>query len=886
MLVAHAALETARDSLFLAGLPSTELPWVYLGVAIVAPAVTRLSDRFGSLGDPFSALLVAMSVASFGTATMSVFVVPEANWALYALYIWTGSALTLAMIRFSLLSASRFTVAQAKRVLPVVAFGTSAGGIAGFAGAGAIVGVASPYALLWLGAAAYAAAGVAAWFLLRGDSFAEPVPVTPTAVTAGIPRESLFSSTVRSLREPYVRYLSGLVVVSAITVTWTDFLFKSAVDIYIEPDRMAAFFATAYFGFSVVSLLATLLLVSPAIRRYGVTAALAVLPALLLIGSAGLAALGGISIIVAMKAFDGSLRHSLNKTAVDLLYVPMPAQLRATVKSGVDVVAQRGGQVLGALVILALEPWSNAVFLTTLGVGLGAAAWLWIVYSLRDEYLELFRRALSDGAFEAVIDYPELGEADLATVIRSLSDSNEDRVLAALELLSARGHARLVPVAILENESPKVVCEALRILVRSGRVSAIPFATRLMETGVPEVRAAAVRAIAELGPDSTTLRRAMESDDLGISTAAMVGLVGCGELDAYDAADVLGQQLDSATESERAAVAAAIATVPDRAFTPILERILREPGDEARLVALGAMREAENPMLVPAMIAAIGSRATREEARRALLVLGDIALDRLAAALRDEDEPLALRSQIPHSIARFGSDRAAGLLLRRVAEGMTDPVGYQSLRAVGRMFDEDETLETSPEGLESLIASTLCEIAELIDCRCMLFGDDADLEARSGPWLLRRALVDRQARLTECVFRILGLRYRGENLEHVHDGAVHGDSIARASAHEILYASLEHDLSSAIVALTDEISDDAKLAGLEGYYVPGKRTAEDILTSMARGTDATLAELAVYAAAERYSLDLREALTTDGPLSAVHDEAGALLSASPAGEAG
>jgi HEAT repeat protein len=510
---------------------------------------------------------------------------------------------------------------------------------------------------------------------------------------------------------------------------------------------------------------------------------------------------------------------------------------------------------------------------------------------LRDEYLELFRRALSDGAFEAVIDYPELGEADLATVVRSLSDSNEDRVLAALELLSVRGHARLVPVAILEHESPKVVCEALRILVGSGRVSAIPFANRLMDTGVPEVRAAAVRAIAELGPDSTTLRRAMESEDLGISTAAMVGLVGCGELDAYDAAEALGQQLDSATESERAAVAAAIATVPDRAFAPILERILREPGDEARRAALEAMREAENPMLVPAMIEAIDSRATREEARKALLVLGDIALDRLAATLREDEAPLSVRSQVPHSIARFGSDRAAGLLLRRVAEGMTDPVGYQSLRAVGRMFDEDETLSTSPEGLEALAASTLCEIAELIDRRVVLFGGDANLEKRSGPWLLHRALVDRQARLTECVFRILGLRYRDENLEHVYHAAVHGSSAARAGAHEILFSSLDHDLAKAVVALTDEISDEAKLAGLSGYYVPEERTAEDALTSMARGRDVTLAELAVYAAAERYSLDLRDALPAAGDasnvLSAVHDEAGVLLSdRGPAGEAG
>ena len=174
MLLAHAALETARDTLFLAGLPSSELPWVYLGVAIVAPTVARLSGRVGSDSDPFASLLVALAIVTIGTATMSMLVVPDAPWALYALYIWSGAAITLAMIRFSLLVAARFTVAEAKRVLPVVAIGTSAGGIIGFAGAGALVEVASPYALLWLGTIAYAVAGIAAWKMLHGAVISAP----------------------------------------------------------------------------------------------------------------------------------------------------------------------------------------------------------------------------------------------------------------------------------------------------------------------------------------------------------------------------------------------------------------------------------------------------------------------------------------------------------------------------------------------------------------------------------------------------------------------------------------------------------------------------------------------------------------------------------------
>jgi hypothetical protein len=378
----------------------------------------------------------------------------------------------------------------------------------------------------------------------------------------------------------------------------------------------------------------------------------------------------------------------------------------------------------------------------------------------------------------------------------------------------------------------------------------------------------------------------MGSDDVGVAAAGLVGLVGCGQIDAYDAAEDLTRRLDGSTEEERAAIAAAIATVPDRAFSQVLERILREPGDAARGAALDAMRESENPLLIPAIIDALGVRAIRSRARNALLVLGDLALDKLAVALRDPELPLVVRAQVPHSIARFGNDRAAGFLLRRVAEGMTDPVGYQSLRAVGRMFDEDDTLSTASEGLDSLIASTLCEIAELIDRRRRLFGDDEDLVKRSGPWLLHRALVDREARMTECVFRILGLRYRGENLEHIYDGAVHGDSLARASAHEILQAKLDHELSRAVIALTDEIPDDAKIASLDGYYVSEQMKPEEILTRLASGADSMLAGLAVYAAADRYSTDLRDLSIKDdldhtATLAIVRDEAGSLLAERP-----
>ena len=44
-MAGHALLETARDALFLARWPATQLPWVYLLIAVVALALTRSQHR-------------------------------------------------------------------------------------------------------------------------------------------------------------------------------------------------------------------------------------------------------------------------------------------------------------------------------------------------------------------------------------------------------------------------------------------------------------------------------------------------------------------------------------------------------------------------------------------------------------------------------------------------------------------------------------------------------------------------------------------------------------------------------------------------------------------------------------------------------------------------
>src|SRR5262245_1722684 len=48
ILAAHTMLETARDALFLADLPTTRLPWAYLGIATLAFVAAHATARLGA----------------------------------------------------------------------------------------------------------------------------------------------------------------------------------------------------------------------------------------------------------------------------------------------------------------------------------------------------------------------------------------------------------------------------------------------------------------------------------------------------------------------------------------------------------------------------------------------------------------------------------------------------------------------------------------------------------------------------------------------------------------------------------------------------------------------------------------------------------------------
>src|SRR5690606_13806366 len=111
---------------------------------------------------------------------------------------------------------------------------------------------------------------------------------------------------------------------------------------------------------------------------------------------------------------------------------------------------------------------------------------------------DLFRKALSLGEI-APSGNVELDLPSVEALMESLSSRDEERVLAALDVLADGRRARLVPGLILYHDAPRVLERALAIVAAPDRTDWPPLAERLLDHDEPTVRAAAVRALAAAG---------------------------------------------------------------------------------------------------------------------------------------------------------------------------------------------------------------------------------------------------------------------------------------------------------------------------------------------------------------------------------------------------
>ena len=350
------------------------------------------------------------------------------------------------------------------------------------------------------------------------------------------------------------------------------------------------------------------------------------------------------------------------------------------------------------------------------------------------------------------------------------------------------------------------------------------FVDRLLEHDDGDVRAAVLRLHIAIGPDETLLRRHLaDPTSPAVRCTALLGLVAGGFVEEEsEAAAALHQALTDLTIDACPILASALRDLPPRLAGRLASELSWNADPRFGVEVAKAIAAEPSPVFLDTLLELLVPRDARPHARDALARLGDAALDRLATALEDPATAAPIRLHVPRSISRFGTARAAAVLVTRLGHETDARVTYKILRGLGRMRTDDPALPIDREALDAAAEAQLRRGVVMLAHRVAWdVLERGGLHAADGRAPLLPGLLDETAqRMVELVFRVLHTIDPHAGYAIAYRGLASADPSARANGRELAENLLQGRLRTAVVALTDTLAPPARLAAAVEFHQP------------------------------------------------------------------
>ncbi|MDX1632008.1 MAG: Npt1/Npt2 family nucleotide transporter [Thermoanaerobaculia bacterium] len=804
--------KSVRQSTFIESLGAAMLPVAYLLVAVCSYPLLRLYSR---LADRMprtrlvvvTSLVIALSMGLFWWLYQFPW-----SWVPIAFYVWVSLVIVMMVSQFWSFSNLVLDARQAKRLFGFVGAGGLLGGIAGGQVARfATRLVGTRYALI-VGTVLLLAFVAILVVVGRIRPSTEP----ETGGSSGMGKLDRAKGGFDALRESrHLRLIAALMLLTIMVAQVVDLQFNWAVEeATTNLDQATAFFGNFFSVMGISALIFQLLFTARIHRFLGVGVAMRILPVTMGVGTAALllAALFPGPLVVAaaliLKIGENGLRYSLDQATRELLYLPVPAGVRVKAKAFIDVFVQRGAKGLAAVLLLpvtfgvisALESgWISFVLI---------ALWLGVTAALGREYVKSFRRSLLERSVDAEVPINLSDATTLELLIQSLGSSDTRQVLHALEILETHDRGHLVPPLLLYHDDARVRERTLEILASVERRDAADLVEGRLSDEDPEVRARAIDVLARLqGEDASGLMLTRIHDpDPAVRAAAVACLANHGtEEMTEEASGVLADMLSDADARVRVEAAKALGTVREPGFQEQLVQLLYDDAPDVVRGAISAIRrraerDSFNPLYSPSLVSLLQKRRLKQEAREALVALGEPVLPALVHFLNDPDEQRWVRRAIPKTLARIESGEVIphlvealpaeedAFLRRKLLEALAG-LPPERRTAVPREAVEAEIHRESRRYFEHF--GFFCSLGSIERARVvhgLVSWEDDD------PPLLDRLLAERMEESVSNLFELLTLRHPAPDIRAAQRTLMADSGALRVHSLEYLDNTLEGDV--------------------------------------------------------------------------------------------
>lgn len=848
-LTGHAILETARDALFLARLGAHRLAFAYLAMAGLAVLTVAIARGRRARPAPHLHLARVLAVGSIGTAAIAA-LLPVATAATFALYVWTGLVATAVLPAFWAVVDRSLAFSDAKRAVARIGAGGSLGSLAGSALAAVLSRLVPPGYLVTVGALVFAGAGTLAALTLRGG-----------AAPAGLATHRRSAAPLARGARRYLQLLLAVGLAATMALTFGDITFKRVLGEHFAAAQLATVLGTAYTGLAVVALIVQLVVTPRLLARRSVGDALMLLPALVAVAAGSFVLTGAFLAIVGLKLADGGLRHSLHRVASEILYLPVPAEVRDAIRPTIDAVAQRGGQAAAALLVVAVTAAVDDSRALALVAALLSLAWLGLVVAARRGYVARLREQLRAGEVHRDARVPALDADAIALLTESLSRPDAMEAETALDILAAGGVP--VPIRLLGHPEPAVVRRALMLIDTDSRPELLRAAALLHHHPDPEIRSRALAAASRTGVHTHQVVAGLLDQDVQVRAVAAVILTD--HAAHRDAAAQTFASLTAGDCDDRIALTRAIGFRPVARFGPLLRDLVASGSEPLTREALRVLTRAPGLADLEQLLHLLASPRLRGDVRRVFTAAGDRGHAHLVDALDDPRLPLDVRRHVPRTLSQFRSATATRALLARLPREPDGVTEFKILRALGRLRADDPRLPVDARIVRRYAQRSLADAARYATLQDQVAVLDV-ADGGAGRGLLLELLAEKRRHGIEHVFRALAILQPRADLRSVHDAATSADRERRAAAREVVEGTVSSDLRVPLLALLDDLDPAARRARLGLLAAPLYGTSTALVVGLLGDTSESLRCVAAHYAASSGLTAVRPHLARLRPL--------------------
>ena len=671
--------KTARDAYFLSRFEKSLLPLMFLAIAIViAPILTYYTSLSKKL-PPKKLFMITCSI--FGVSFIFLQTIMTGNVIPIA-YIWIEVAVGISIIQFWTYAGESFEPQQAKRLFGIIGGGGSFAVMLIGMNLKPFVSAFGTDELLFLSATFLALAFIfgtmSIQYFKKDQSKGRKKPPT--------------KAQSNKKMDPFIIGIATIVALSAVVTTLVDYQFKMiASSSFPNEADLVSFFGTFYSIAGAASIIMQFFITGPLLSRFGILLGLLILPLFLILGTTSILIAPVLLTASFAKFSDQTFKFTINNSSLELIWLPVPPDVRKTFKPQVSGTIKSISEGLAGLITFLLIKIIALPYLSLVSLG-SIMIWLFTSFKVKTGYVNQLQTAIA----KRQINFEELtldvqDAAMVKTIEETLSSDDEIKQLFALEIIEGLPLSSWKKTInqLFKNSTPEVRKRILSMAWDEDSVISNQDIIQAMNKG-DEVSAEAIivagrRKLEDVLLDLETLLND-KNQDTCVAAAAAILQIGSGPTD--KAKMFLNDMLDKEDEATQATALKRLIYNDEILTNEKLIFFLENDSDIISNVALSIAEKRKDELLIPAIISNLSLAKTSLQARQTLKKFSEELIEeQFKQLLQSKEITRKLRLGIIRALREYPNEASIELLILQLDDSDQDIYNLvvESLLAIARL---------------------------------------------------------------------------------------------------------------------------------------------------------------------------------------------------------